>query len=371
MSACEKTDPAPEDPIQNGGSANAEIIASHLIFSNATKITGTVPKGPAGSSLKISIEDTLFLVDKYRVPVKFLHEDTTKNVAGVYARIYVGSLGSTFYYDVPEVPDIATNDTVSVVLISIDRDGLLDDLGVPPAGPSSTDIPFEITFVPYDETGNPTGEVTVPVHISKSDTDLSGECGLVNGTGEYWVWSASYISDPNDPNKDFFFNSRDKLWGLTGQLIQGCCTNGISAYTANCLDENKKKLRFRTFFNWPTELYQFRDDGTYSGISEFISADPDPPSSDFCGVRDGVVHEDFDRRFLEGTWQVTAAADLQTLGTSTPSGDSRAARPDGKITLLDCDYLITEQLNAEGGNQALVQLYIRWDSQEPNWFPLE
>ena len=242
ISACEKTDPAPENPIQDGGSVNAEIVANHLIFSNATKITGIVPKGPAGSSLKISIEDTLFLVDKYRVPVKFLHEDTTKNVAGVYAQIHVGSSGGTYYYDVPEVSDIATNDTVSVVLIGIDRDGLLDDLGVPPAGHSSTDISFDITFVPYDETGTPKGEVTVPVHISTPDTDLSGECGLINGIGEYWVWGMSYITDPTDPTGHIFFNSRDKLWGLMGQRIQGCCANGVSDYTANCLEENKRVL---------------------------------------------------------------------------------------------------------------------------------
>ena len=321
--------------------------------------------------MKISIEDTLFLVDKYRVPVKFLHEDTTKNVAGVYAQIHVGSSGGTYYYDVPEVSDIATNDTVSVVLIGIDRDGLLDDLGVPPAGHSSTDIPFDITFVPYDETGTPTGEVTVPVHISTPDTDLSGECGLINGIGEYWVWGMSYITDPTDPTGHIFFNSRDKLWGLMGQRIQGCCANGVSDYTANCLEENKRELNFQTFFNWPTELYQFRGDGTYSGLSEFISAHPDPESSDFCGVRDGVVHEDFDRSFLEGTWEVNSALVLQTLGTSTPPGGSRAARPDGKIVQLDCDFLITEQADREGGNRTLVQLYIRWDSQEPNWFPLD
>jgi hypothetical protein len=370
MSACEKTDPAPDDLIQGGSSANADTIANHLLFSNATKITGIIPKGPAGSSLKISIEDTLSLVDKFRVPVKFLHEDTTKNVAGVYAQIHVGSSGSTFYYDVPEVSDIATNDTVSVVLIGIDRDGLFDDSGVPPAGSPDTDITFEITFVPYDETGLLLGEITVPADISTPDTDVSGECGLINGIGEYWVWGISYITDPNDPTKDIFFNSRDKLWGLMGQLIQGCCTNGVSAYTANCLEQNKRKLKFYTFFNWPTELYQFHDNGAYSGLSEFLSADPDPTSSDFCGFRNGVVHEDFDRSFLEGTWKVNASV-LQTLGTSTPQGGSRAARPDGKIIQLDCDYLITEQADREGGNQTLVKLYVRWDSDRLNWFPMD
>lgn len=129
---------------------NADSISNHLRFKESKKITGTIPKGPSGSSLKISFKDTLYLVDNWKIPVRFLHEDTTKNVAGVYIQVHVGSTGGTFYYDVLEVADIATNDTVSMILVGIEPKGLEDPSGVPPAGGAP---PFEITIVPHDPDG--------------------------------------------------------------------------------------------------------------------------------------------------------------------------------------------------------------------------
>src|SRR5688500_3883982 len=96
MFSCNKNDPPPPDPEDpKGGLTNADTISNHLLFSNATKITGTIPNGPPASSLKISFKDTLYLVDDWKIPVKFLHADTTKNLAGVYVQVYVGSTGGT------------------------------------------------------------------------------------------------------------------------------------------------------------------------------------------------------------------------------------------------------------------------------------
>ncbi|WP_276373922.1 hypothetical protein [Chryseolinea sp. H1M3-3] len=369
--SCEKTDPAPENPVEDSGSTNADTIANHLLFSNATKIAGKIPVGPVGSSLKISIEDTLSLVDKFRVPVKFLHEDTTKNVAGVYVQIHVGASDATFYYDVPEVSDVASNDTVSLILIGIDREELIEGRAAQALGNFPSDVRFELTFIPYDVKGQTLGQVKVPVYISNPVGDISGECGLANGIGEYWVWGMSYISDPVDPTKLTFFNSRERIWGLKSQLIEGCCTNGESAYTPNCRDENKHKLAFQAYFNWPNELYQFYEWGEYNGMSEFLAADPDPNASDFCGFRDGVVREHLDRRFLEGTWKVTSDSFLETLGTTTPQIGNLAARPLGKIVQLDCNYLIIEQTDLEDHNRILVKFYVRWDSDDFDWFALD
>lgn len=374
--SCRKNDEGtddPVDPLLPGDSTsvviNADTIANHLQFKNATKINGTIPKGPKGSSLKISFKDTLYLVDKWKLPIEFLHEDTTKNVAGVYIQVYVGSTGSTFYYDVPEVPDIATNDTVSMILVGIESDGLEDTSSVPPAGAP----PFEITIVPHGSNGEPLGEVTVPVEISTPITDIKGECGLITKPGDYWNWSMSSIPDPNNPlGKDLFFNSPNKLWGLIGQNIRGCCTNGQSAYTANCDSANFRFLNFQTFFGWPNEIYKFLEDGTYAGLSEFISAAPEPQESNFCGTGPGIVTEGFDRYFLEGTWKVNSSSFLTTLGASTPSGGSRAARPDGKIDLVSCRLLIIIQPSGEGqgSNRDLVKFYTRKNSSSPEWYPL-
>lgn len=364
---CKKNDGAPENPVTPPGRpVNPDTISNHLRFSNATKKTGTIPKGPAGSSLKISFKDTLYLVDKWKLPVKFLHEDTTKNVTGVFIQVRIGSSSGTFYYDVPEVPDVATNDTVSVILVGIDAKGLIDTASVPPVGSP----PFEITIVPHDPNGQPLGEVTVSVKISAPTLNIKGECGLLTKPGEYWSWSMSSIPDPNNPTgKDLFFNSPNKLWGLLGQNIRGCCTNGRSEYTANCDSANFRFLNFQTFFNWPDEIYKFLEDGTYAGLSEFISADPDPQASNFCGTGDGVVHEDFDRSFLQGTWALSPSNFLTTLGTSTPQSGGLAARPDGRIDLVSCRLLIVTQPDREGGKKDLVKFYIRHDSSSPEWYP--
>ena len=370
--SCKKTpneDKIPDNTDTTKVAINADTISNHLRFKNAKKITGTIPKGPSGSSLKISFKDTLYLVDKWKIPVRFLHEDTTKNVAGVYIQVHVGSTGGTFYYDVPEVTDIATNDTISMILVGIEPKGLEDPSGVPPAGGAP---PFEITIVPHDPDGNPLGGTKVPVVISEPTKDRKGECGLITKPGEYWNWSMSFIPDPNNPlGPDLFFNSPNKLWGLLGQNIQGCCTNGISAYTANCLEQNKRKLNFQTFFNYPNALYKFLEDGTYAGLSEFFRAEPDPKASNFCGTGSGVVHEDFDRYFLEGTWTLSPNKILSTLGTSTPQAGSLPARPDGIVDLVSCRLLIVIQPSGEGGNRDLVKFYTRQNSSSPEWNGME
>jgi len=353
MQSCKKNDVSPDDP-DNPGVINADTIANRLRLTNATKKTGAIPIGPAVSSLKISFEDTLYLVDKWKLPVKFLHEDTTKNVTGVYIQVHKGSSAASFYYDVPEVPDIATNDTVSVILLGIDPKDIIDSA-------------FGLTIIAHDQNGGALGGVFVPVDILTPTADLSD---LITEQGEYWNWSMSFIPYPNNPTgKDIFLNTPNKVWGLVGQNIRGCCTNGRSEYTANCDSANFRFLNFQTFFNWPSELYKFFDDGTYAGLSEYISAAADPQASNFCGSGPGVVNEGFLRSFLQGTWTVNSSNFLTTLGTSTPQSGGVAARPDGRIDLVSSRLLIVTQPDREGGRRDLVKFYTRKNSSAPEWYP--
>ena len=105
-------------------SAGADSISNHLQFVNAAKKQGTIPQGPSNSALKISFEDTLFLVDQVKLPVKFLHADTSQNVAGIYLQVHVALIGgpvdASYYYDIPEVPSLDSSDTVSVIMVGID-----------------------------------------------------------------------------------------------------------------------------------------------------------------------------------------------------------------------------------------------------------
>jgi hypothetical protein len=367
-------DGEPSDPPANTTNAvNADTISNHLRFFNAVKKQGTIPKGPVASSLKISFKDTLYLAGELKQPFKFLHEDTTKNVAGVYIQVH-GSAGGTFYYDVPEVPDIATSDTVSVILIGIDPKGLIDPSGVPPAG---APFNFEITIVPHDKDGEPLGEATRPVQISTPIENPLGTCGLITKPGDYWDWEISYVADPNSSiGETSFLNSPDKLWGLTGQNIQGCCANGVSAYTANCAVENQRSLNFQTFFGWPDEVYKFIENGTYAGQSDYFSAIPDPQGSDFCSTGDGVVHEKLNRNFLEGNWTITTLAnpvngDSLYLTAQGTTAIGAAASPTGIIRALNCFLLVLIEPDHEGGNAELVKFYYRKSPDSPYWNPFD
>ncbi len=377
IQACRKNPATPGDPGNpstgdTGVTLHADTISNHLRFFNATKKTGVIPKGPAGSSLQISFKDTLTLTDLSR-PVNFLHKDIKMNVAGVYLQVYAASIGATFYYEVPEVQDVATNDTVSVILIGINPNGLADPGGVPPAGG------VEITIVPYDSTGQPLGEVTRPVKILSSETDIDGTCGITTQQLDYWDWEVSYLVDFDSPSaKSSFFNNRYKLWGKIGQNIRGCCSNGRSGYTANCDSANFRFLNFQTFFNHPQETYKFFGGGAYSAMTLFLRASPDPVASNFCGSGPGVTDEKLSRYFKEGNWSVTSVAGPAgtslrlnvTESTSTGGGGSDAARPAGSlIHFVDCQLLVLIKPQGEGGDFYLASFYSRRGPDSPEWTP--
>ena len=376
--ACRKSSTTPEDPGKpspgdTGVTLNADTVSNHLRFFNATKKQGAMPKGPAGSALKISFKDTLTLTDISR-PINLLHEDPKLNVAGVYVQVHAGFVGASFYYDVPEVPDVATNDTVSVILIGIDPDGLNNLHGVPPAG-----APLEITIVPHDPNGQPLGEVTRPIKIGSPETDIDGPCGIVTQRLDYWDWEVTYMIDPNSQGEPSpFFNNRYKLWGKVGQNIRGCCSNGQSAYTANCDSANFRFLNFQTFFNHPQETYKFFEHGAYSAMTLFLRANPDPAASNFCGSGPGVTNEELSRYLKEGDWSVASSPGPAGTSvrlnvkenTSTGGGGSDAARPAGSwIYFVDCQLLILIKPQGEGGNSYLASFYSRRGPSSPEWTP--
>ncbi|QHT68804.1 hypothetical protein GXP67_20190 [Rhodocytophaga rosea] len=160
-----ETEPKNDNPADTISVADLDTFSDHLRFLGATKKPGKSPVYSGSSSLKISLKDTLYLMDEIKGPIKFLHEDTTKNVAGVYIQVHSmvggGSL-ATYFYDVPEIPEMADDDSVSVVLVGVDHDGLEDIFGVPPAG---APFIFDVTIIPYGENGQTLGQTTRPVKI--------------------------------------------------------------------------------------------------------------------------------------------------------------------------------------------------------------
>lgn len=394
MLTCRKNDATPEEPgnpttpnpLGTGDSAiaTADTIANHLLFFNAVKKMGVAPKGPAGSSLKISFKDTLYLMDELKRPIKFLHEDTTQNVAGAYVQVHYGMAGggSSFYYDVPEDTLMGDNDTVSVILAGINPHGLIGAPGVPPAGGPSV---FDITITPYNEAGNPIATETRPVSISEPQKGAGGNggtCGLVGDVGEYWDWDASFLVDKNGP---VWENNPSKVWGGIGQTIRGSCCDGNSVYGV-CPGDTaaNSSLRFNTYFQFPFEQIRFFPSGTFQRASFEIHSDPAPDESDFCAGREGVVeltHRLYEKsgtytvsktklpaRFPE-SWRNEDTLLLTLKHTSGAIGG--AGNSGGIIHQLDCKVkaLVLIQLDREGGDADLYRFYSRRSVDEPRWYP--
>lgn len=222
------------------------------------------------------------------MPIKFLHRDTTKNVAGAYIQVVSmvggGSL-ATYFYDVPEITEVAQSDTVSVVSVGIDWDGLKGFLGVPPAGLDKP-LTFDITVTPYDETGQPLDETVIPVVLDdqRDSRELgSGSCPLVLPEGEHWKWDwsstqiGSRTTKRSDPNTI-----------IGGQYINGCCVDGFSNYSATCKPPYVR-LFFNSYYHAAYESIIFKADGTYSRITREEYANPNLVKLIFAVVAQGKL----------------------------------------------------------------------------------
>lgn len=397
--SCTSDEPgAAPDPKDSVGtfSTNADTISNHLQFFNATKIQGTIPGGPAGSSLKISFEDTLYLTGELKVPVKFLHEDITENVAGIYVQVHGAATGGTggifnaaYYYDIPELQDAAESDTVSIIMIGVDPVGLIDIDGVPPAG--SPSLVFDMTIVPYDKSGKPIAEDIRPVKIKESNDDPNGNnglCGLVLPRGDFWDWKQSDIENPDyhvglDPNviSPFSFATYPNVPIFdAGQDIKGNCCDGISTYGFCATGDTtlNASLHFPTYYQIASETLVFSDDGTYERNTIEYTAVPLPGESDFCGGGSGVVKNRIDHITYYGNWTVNSINAPQDLGggtrnhltlQTTSSNGLGFGNPGGIINVLNCDVLYLIQIDREGFGQHLYKYYERRSLGDEDWYP--
>ncbi len=323
-----ETEPGTQNPADTITVADLDNFSDYLQFFEATKKLGESPAAPAGSTLKISIKDTLYLVGGLEVPIKFLHRDTTKNVAGAYVQVISmvggGSL-ATYFYDVPEITEVAQSDTVSVVLVGIDWDGLKGFLGVPPAGLDKP-LTFDITVTPYDETGQPLDETVIPVVVDdQSDSEElgSGSCPLVLPEGEHWKWDWTLTKISGITTSE---STPDAISG--GQFINGCCVDGVSDYSSLVCPPNTpnhRRLYFNTYYQARYESIIFKADGTYSRITEERYANPDPWISDFCGNGEGKIEEKSFIQLTKGNWvmerNVSTPQSLRDYSKGFDTGD--------------------------------------------------
>jgi hypothetical protein len=359
VSSCKKVDTVqpPSPPVNTGNSSlAADSLSDRLQFINAKKIQGTIPAGTQASSLKISFKDTFYLMDKIKMPIKFLHEDSTQNVAGIFLQVQAVKGGSfaSYYYDVSEVQELDSSDTVSVIIIGIDPAEL------------ETPLSFDVTITPYDDDHHPFKQVVKTIKIVKHTTDPEGKgsCGLDNKLNETWDWVMSYME------KSDFTSTPEKIWGGEGQDIQGSCCAGISVYGV-CPGEREPDthLHFNTFYQIAGEQITFYNGGQFDRRTVERGANPLPDSSNFCDPFEGRVHPYVNETLYHGTYTVShgsIAPDIQQLGDSlvlqmtTQFSDPKGSgygNGGGVIHYLDCNSLVLIQQDLEGFGQHLYKIY--------------
>lgn len=375
--------------------ADLDSFSDRLQFFGATKTFGKSPAAPNGASLKISIKDTLYLLQGIHLPIRFLHENITDNVAGAYFQVVSKSRGgilATNFYEVAELTETAENDTVSVIMVGFDPPVIGNSSGVPPAG-TPADI-VDITITPYNEIGQPLDEITVPVSVQELNDDPtnangSGECSLVNGSGDQWNWDMSFIQyTPQDTIKDpksnfFFYSDPTKVFGANGQNIKGCCTDGVSSYDIICASNTttQRSLRFHTFYQIQAENFTFFDNGSYLRQTFEKSAIPAPDESDFCGGGPGVVKQRINHAVTNGNWTMDkmdvsqyfkeASFDapwtyLTLRGTSSTGGGF--GNPGGVVYQLTCNFLVLIQPDLEGFEHHLYKFYQRYSIEDQEYW---
>jgi hypothetical protein len=391
--SCSSEDPmlTPEPKVPSGDLTVAEIdsLSNHMRFVGSRIAQGNSPSVSSGSALKINVRDTLYLVPGIPVAVKFLHDDIT-NIAGAYVQLHSYNASTntvvygTYHFDVPELAETDENDTISIVMIGFDP----QDFELP--------VPLNITVTPYDESGQPLDKTEVPVVVE--DPTGSGVCGLVQPE-TYWEWEHSYIlnhdyihtwinfypayPDLSDSTSVYaYYYAPEKLWG-GNQMVKGCCFNGISSYSSNCLNTpNERTLPFPTYYQQDYESIEFRDNGTYRRITRENSANPLPDESDFCGGIVGLVDIDSNNGVTEGSWTITPDVAitikhiykeevrtvdyLQLKGTSSSGGGW--GNPGGAVIRLSCNQLMLLQPGGEGGNSDLWKIYKRVEGDGIRWF---
>jgi len=347
----------PTNPNNPQAFVSADSLSDRLQFTGAIKKTGTIPKGPAGSGLKISFGDTLFLVDRVKIPIKFLHTDTTKNVSGIFLQVQALQGGSfaSYYYDVPELAAADSSDSVSIVMIGFD--------------PTNLSLPtsFNIIITPYNSSHLPIDSAVKPVKIVEHKTNpkgTSGKCGLVNPQNETWDWVMTYRENST------FAYTPETAFGSDGQYIGGSCCGGFSVYGI-CPGERQpnSRLHFNTFYQIAREELSLFDDGGFERRTVERGANPIPDSSDFCGVLEGRVRPFLTEVFYSGHYTVEPAVlppsvkDLHdslvlilNTETSTPK-NSGFGNGGGIIHYLDCRSLVLISPDPEGSNQTLVKIY--------------
>ena len=374
--ACRKDEGTNPPPGAGTTSADADLIAARLLFLNSTRKQGDPPAATSNNSLKISFKDTFYLVDEVLKPIKFLHLDKTKDMAGAFIHVSLSG-ASSFYYEAPELKQMSESDTVSVIMIGID--------------PSNLNPPLigELKIIPYDKNKQPIAQFVRPLKVAKDEeiTLPNNDCGLELPVGQMWRWVGSYLLPEIIGAEDTlkFYSEPNKVHSPEGQDITGACCNGVSVYPNGCPGDPTgifdRKLHFATYYQINYEYFRFFNSGNFKRETSEDSPIPFPAGSNFCAGGNGLVMENLKQISYDGTWTITPAQippgapgwlknDKQQLNLKGVSSTGTGfGNPGGVIHILDCKSgdLVLVQLDRGGGGMNLIKVYEVEKLGDPLW----
>jgi len=369
----------PKNGDSGGGQGNDILtVSDRLQFFYATKQTGPFPSAPADSRIKISVKDTLYLMDEVKHTIKFMHSDTTKNVAGAYIQAYMTLSGvpvsTAYYYDVPESPEMANDGLVSVIVVGFDP----------------KDIPRPLTFmikiIPYDKNKQPLGLAERPVKVVPNTIASGGNAGLggiETLADEYWDWEESYkpaITGQLSVSHYFeFWSEPEKYFLPEGQWIKGSCCAGYSIY-GPCPGQSKPNdsLHFNTFYRISSETFTFSN-GSFTRKTWEEAPAPLPAESDFCAGGEGKVRYDTAYNKYDGTYTISKVTPpagispndtLALVATQVTSTGGGFGNSGGILHELNSNYLCMIKVDAEGFGQHQYKFYRRRKQGDPIWWGL-
>jgi len=360
-----KKDPTPKenppvDGSQGGGkdtivtptdSLDADVVSQYLKLVNAAKIPGQPPAGVDGD-IKIDVKDTIFLMRGLPVGdrVSFLH-DPAVNVTGFY--VYVP--GSSYYYDVPSLPEEG-RDSTDVVFI---------DTEFPVADFKDYPISFPLHIMPYVD-GIPFDPFITTVQIQDpKDPDQADVCdGLFKERNRFQHWQWEYtIRLYNDEILNFW--APGIRVGIN-TLLGGCCRDdGVSRLFGDigCSKIDSLRSPRQTWVEFPsnagiTSLYEVLAVDEIGQILIYGATDEAtivPDSRDFCTK---TVELTYVHNLVKDGGEVTFAS----AGTGT--GNGTLITHFGVVTQPNVSFLRDGVYNVEYTCNTMVLTEFRGEGEE-------
>ncbi len=297
MTACEQDIEPEKDPV-NTGNVNPDAASEYLVFTDDTKITGSLPAATDGQ-LKINFSDSIYLIKDFKLGARVIvRHDGLRDVTGFFVSI----LNSSFYFDVPVFEEEAGDSTdVFYLNFDIPEDEIVDYPFVLP-----------IKILPHGPDNIPLDEFDKYLTI---EDPVTNKCPITTpGFGDVqWEWDHSVLETSAGE-----FLQVDAPLLKRGSSLQtgGCCDNGINSTVANnpgCFEKFSdgtpnpiwRSLVYKTYFYWAFDYLWFYEDGTFDHFNSSVQTNYRPSLSDFCN---GLPYYEYQNGDFEksGTYQFTS-----------------------------------------------------------------